>query len=75
MGERRSPLHRTWDFYSDLPGKLALLRKRQPFVNLPDGIDISFAVFDNLGELAGAVVGVDFGAIEIFFWRGNAQRF
>ena len=75
MDERRSPLHRTWEFYFDLPGTLALFRKRQPMVNLPHRINVAFAVLDDLGEFAGAVVGVDFGAVEVFFGGGDAEGF
>jgi len=41
-------------------------RKRQPPVNLPGRVHIAFAVFVNLGKLAGAVVGM-FGEKETTF--------
>ena len=53
---------------------MALFRKRQSFIDRAHGVDVAFAVFDDLGEFAGAVVGVDFGAVEIFFGGGNAER-
>ena len=42
------------------------LRKCQPSVDLPRGVHVAFAVFVNLGELAGAVVGM-FGEKETTF--------
>jgi hypothetical protein len=44
-----------------------LFGKSQSLINLPYGIYVALAVFDDLSELAGAVVGVDFGTVEIFF--------
>src|SRR4051794_34027357 len=35
-------------------------RKRQPTIDLARGVDVAFAVFDDLRDLSGAVVGVDF---------------
>ena len=54
---------------------LCALRECQPPINLAHRIDVAFAVFDDLRQLPGAVVGVDLRAVEIFFWRGDAQRF
>ena len=41
------------------PGLTRALVKRQPPIDLPGGVHVAFAVFVNLGELAGAVVGID----------------
>jgi len=32
-------------------------RKRQPTINLACGVDVELAVFDDLGERAGAIIG------------------
>ena len=50
-------------------------RKRQTPVDLSNRIHVALAVFDNLGDFSGAVVGVDFRAVEMFFGRGDAERF
>ena len=42
---------------------------------MPRRVHVAFAVFVNLGELAGTVVGVDLGAVEIFFRGGDAEGF
>ena len=56
-------------------GRTRAFRDRQPPIDLPGGVYVAFVVFVNLGELAGAVVGVDLGAVEIFFRGGDAERF
>jgi hypothetical protein len=56
------------------PG-LALFRKCQPLVNRAHRFHIPFTVLNNLGEFAGAVVGVDFGAVEVLFGGRDAEGF
>ena len=67
LSNGRAPLAPTPD--------LALFRKRQPLIDRAHRFDVAFAVLDDLREFAGAVVGVDFGAVEIFFRRRDAQCF
>ena len=69
LSDGRAPLAPTPDlgFYSDSPEIFPLLRKCQPLVNLPHRFYVAFAVFDDLGKFTGSVVGVDFGAVEVFF--------
>ena len=68
-------------FLSDLRGPLgparglALFRKSQPLIHLPHRLDIPLAVLDDLGDFAGTVVGIDFGAVEFFFWRRDVEGF
>src|SRR3990172_11225815 len=64
-------------FFHQFPysGLTRTLGKRQSPVDLPGGVDVALAVFVDLGELAGAVVGVDLGAVEVFFRRGDAEGF
>src|ERR1041384_1121032 len=49
--------------------------KRQVAINFPRTIDVPLAVFNDFGELAGAVVRINFGSIEALFRGWNAKRF
>src|SRR6185503_12875455 len=43
-------------------------------INLAHRVDVSLAVFDDLGESAGAIIRIDFRAVETFLGRRNTER-